>query len=150
MTSTFLETRTWCWSRRKGVLLSPNSQRSPCACCEGLKLPEPATILELRGISKSFPGVVALKDIDFSVIPGEVHVLLGENGAGKSTLIKIVAGTETRDTGEYLFAGQALRTPTPSTLRQIGVSVIHQELSLVRTMTVVDNIFLGRNLRSTT
>jgi ABC-type sugar transport system ATPase subunit len=113
-------------------------------------LPEPATILELRGISKSFPGVVALKDIDFRVVPGEVHVLLGENGAGKSTLIKIVAGTETRDEGEYLFAGEAVRTPTPSALRQIGVSVIHQELSLVRTMTVVDNIFLGRNLRRTT
>ena len=104
-------------------------------------------ILDMRGVGKEFPGVVALDDVDFSVRPGEVHVLLGENGAGKSTLIKIISGVVEKDTGEMVFEGRTVGKCSPALTRELGISVIHQELSLVRLMDVKSNLFLGRDLR---
>ena len=104
-------------------------------------------ILELRNIYKAFPGVTALDNVDFDVLGGEVHVLLGENGAGKSTLIKIIAGTEKKDNGDFIFEQRAVEKHTPFLMREMGISVIHQELSLVRLMDVKSNLFLGRDLK---
>ncbi len=105
-------------------------------------------VLDMRGIGKAFPGVVALDEVDFSVRPGEVHVLLGENGAGKSTMIKIISGVVEKDTGEMEFEGSVIERCSPALTRELGISVIHQELSLVRLMDVKSNLFLGRDLRS--
>lgn len=102
----------------------------------------------MRGIGKRFPGVVALDDVDFGVRPGEVHVLLGENGAGKSTMIKIISGVVEKDAGEMIFEGSVIERCSPAFTRELGISVIHQELSLVRLMDVKSNLFLGRDLRS--
>jgi ribose transport system ATP-binding protein len=102
-----------------------------------------APVLEMRGISKRFPGVVALDDVDLSLQAGEVHVLLGENGAGKSTLIKILSGAYHRDAGEILLHGRAVDIRQPSDARSLGLRVIYQELSLVPHLSVAENIFLG-------
>jgi ribose transport system ATP-binding protein len=101
------------------------------------------TILQLRGISKSFPGVKALDDVDFDVRRGEVHALLGENGAGKSTLMKVLAGTYTPDSGQILLDGRVVDPKTPLDAKRLGVLLVHQELSLVPGMSVAENIFLG-------
>jgi ribose transport system ATP-binding protein len=100
--------------------------------------------LELRNITKSYPGALALNNVDFNVRPGEVHVLLGENGAGKSTLIKIIAGAEQRDEGDLYLNGNPVSAANPAQMRRMGISVIYQELSVVPKMDVVSNIFLGR------
>ena len=101
-------------------------------------------LFELRGISKSFPGVQALDDVSLPVWPGEVHMLLGENGAGKSTLMKILCGAVLADAGEFLHAGQPVRIATPADARRFGIAVIFQEFSLVPYLTIAQNIFLGR------
>lgn len=101
-------------------------------------------ILSMRGIEKSFPGVRALKGVDFSVRPGEVHALMGENGAGKSTLIKILTGIYTRDRGEITFEGKPINAQSALEAQEIGISTIYQELNLVPSQTVYENIFLGR------
>jgi ribose transport system ATP-binding protein len=100
-------------------------------------------VLEMRGIRKTFPGVVALDGVDLSVQPGEVHVLLGENGAGKSTLIKILSGAYRRDDGEILLKGAAATIEHPRHALDLGIRVIYQELSLVPHLSVAENIFLG-------
>ena len=100
--------------------------------------------LEVRGISKSFPGVKALNRISFKVRPGTTHVLCGENGAGKSTLMKIINGIYTPDEGEILLDGQPVKIENPIHARSLGISMIFQELSYVPEMTVAENIFLGR------
>jgi ABC-type sugar transport system ATPase subunit len=112
----------------------------------GAGVPSPGSdpLLDLRKVTKAYPGVIALNEVDLSVGRGEVHVLLGENGAGKSTLIKIVAGAEAMDSGDYVLDGVPVTRPTPARIRAMGVSVIYQELSLIRTMDVASNIFLGR------
>ena len=79
-------------------------------------------ILDMRGVGKEFPGVVALDEVDFNVRPGEVHVLLGENGAGKSTLIKIISGVVEKDTGEMVFEGQASSRSAPPRSRGSSAS----------------------------
>ncbi len=109
---------------------------------------EERPILDMHGIGKRFPGVVALDGVNFDVRPGEVHVLLGENGAGKSTLIKVISGVVEKDTGEMSFEGEVIEKSSPALAREMGISVIHQELSLVRLMDVKSNLFLGRDLRS--
>ncbi len=101
-------------------------------------------ILEMREISKSFPGVQALDRVSLLVKRGEVHCLLGENGAGKSTLIKILAGAYQRDEGEILIRGQRVDHLDPHIAQRLGISVIYQELELVPYMTVAENIMLGR------
>ena len=101
-------------------------------------------ILEMRGIVKRFPGVVALDDVSFDCLPGEVHALVGENGAGKSTLIKILAGAYIQDEGSVLVDGRQVSFRHPQEAQLYGVSVIYQEFNLLPHRTVAQNIFLGR------
>jgi len=103
--------------------------------------------LELRGIGKTFPGVVALKQVSFDVRKGEFHAICGENGAGKSTLMKILSGVLTDYDGEFLVNGTAARFQSTSQAEAAGISIIHQELNLVEQLTIADNLFLGRELR---
>ena len=103
-------------------------------------------LLELSGISKYFPGVVALDGVDFDLRRGEVHVLFGENGAGKSTLINVIAGTYPPDAGDFKFQGEDVGHLTPHMARIIGISPVFQEFSLVPDLTVEQNLFLGREL----
>ncbi len=100
-------------------------------------------LLKLRNISKSFPGVQALDGIDLELERGEVHALLGENGAGKSTLVKIIAGVYSKDQGSVFFAGQEREFNSPASALNAGIAVIHQETSLIPTLSVIQNIFLG-------
>src|ERR1700756_1230173 len=99
-------------------------------------------VLVARGISKSFPGVVALDEVDFEIRSAEVNALVGENGAGKSTLIKIMAGFYSPDRGEILVNGKHL-SADPAAAHKAGVATIHQEAHLVPSMTVAENIMLG-------
>lgn len=100
-------------------------------------------LLELSGVTKSFPGVKALQDAQFSLRAGEVHALLGENGAGKSTMIKIVSGVYRPDSGSISVNGQAVQFNNPHEAQSHGVATIYQELSLYPELTVAENIFLG-------
>lgn len=102
------------------------------------------TLLRMEHITKSFSGVTVLEDVFFDLRAGEVHVLAGENGAGKTTLIKILAGVHTDYEGEIRLNGQAVRFKSPHDAAESGISSIHQEMSLINAMSVVDNIFLGR------
>lgn len=101
------------------------------------------TILQLRGITKVFPGVKALEDVDLDVRRGEVHALLGENGAGKSTLMKVLAGKYQAESGEILLQGKVVHLGGPLVAKVKGILLIHQELSLVPGLSVAENIFLG-------
>jgi len=100
-------------------------------------------LLYMHGISKSFPGVQALCNVDFDVQRGEVHVLLGENGAGKSTLIKILTGAYQPDSGQIVFKDQPVVFSNPREAQKAGISVIYQERNLIRGLSVIENIFLG-------
>jgi ribose transport system ATP-binding protein len=101
-------------------------------------------VLQMRGICKQFPGVVALDDVELELQAGEVHVLLGENGAGKSTLVKILSGAVEKDAGEIQLAGQRVEITGPDHARRLGISIIYQELTLVPHLSVAENIFLGK------
>jgi len=101
-------------------------------------------LLQMRNISKSFFGTVALSDVNFELQTGEVHILAGENGAGKSTLIKILCGVHTEYDGTIELEGKSVKFSSPQDASSYGISAIHQELSLVPSMNVADNIFLGR------
>ena len=101
-------------------------------------------LLEMRGIVKTYPGVKALDGVDFSVLPGEVHALIGENGAGKSTLMKILAGADTKDTGHIVINGVEMHISSPQEAMRYGISIIYQEFNLVPYMNAAENIFLGR------
>jgi ribose transport system ATP-binding protein len=105
-------------------------------------------LLELRGISKRFTGVLALDRVNLDVRAGELHVLFGENGAGKSTLINVVSGTFPPDEGTFRFGGEEIRHLTPQHARAIGISPVFQEFSLVPSLTVEENLFLGREFSS--
>lgn len=106
------------------------------------------TLLEMRGITKRFPGVTALDHVDFELERGEVHVLLGENGAGKSTLIKMLSGAYQPDEGEILVDGEKVKIGSAMDAQRLGISTIYQEFNLVPQLTVAENIFLGRQPRS--
>jgi ribose transport system ATP-binding protein len=103
-----------------------------------------AALMEMRSISKQFPGVSALNDVSLDINAGEVHVLLGQNGAGKSTLIKILCGAYQADRGEFFFQGNPVRIASTADARRLGIAVIFQEFSLVPSLNVAQNIFLGR------
>ena len=103
-----------------------------------------APFLELRGIVKRFPGVLALNDVGFDIRVGEVHALLGENGAGKSTLTKTIAGVYAPDAGEIRVNGQLVQIRGPHHAQQLGIATIYQEFNLAPDMTVAENVFLGR------
>jgi len=101
-------------------------------------------LLQMRGITKAFPGVQAVKSGSFELAAGEIHALVGENGAGKSTLIKILTGAHRADTGNILVNGTSVSFDSPITARQAGIAAIYQEFTLIPTMTVRENLFLGR------
>ena len=101
-------------------------------------------MLEMRGIQKRFPGVIALNNVDLTVKAGEVHALLGENGAGKSTLIKVLGGIYIAEAGEIYIEGKKVVIDGVKAAQENGIAIIHQELVLVPHMTVAENIFLGR------
>lgn len=103
-------------------------------------------ILSVRGISKVYPGVVALADVDIDLRPGEIHALLGENGAGKSTLINILSGTVSPSAGTIAASGSDVTIVTPRAAQDLGISTVHQEQSLAPNLTAVENIFLGREI----
>ena len=107
-------------------------------------------ILEMKGITKRFPGVVALKDVNLAVKPGEIHAICGENGAGKSTLMKVLSGVYPHGTyeGEIRFEGQEQRFESIRDSEDRGIAIIHQELALVPLMSIAENIFLGNELSS--
>jgi len=101
-------------------------------------------ILEVKNITKTFPGVVALDDVSFSIGKGEVHGLVGENGAGKSTLMKILCGVYQADSGKIVFDGQEMKRITPTLSQKAGISIIFQEFNLLRTLSIAENIFVNR------
>jgi ribose transport system ATP-binding protein len=106
----------------------------------------PSPLLDIRKLTKRFPGVLALEHIDFQVLPGEVHALVGENGAGKSTLMKIIAGVYDFDEGEVHWKGQPVHFRTPRQAQDAGIVTIYQELNQVPQLSVAENIFLGGEL----
>ena len=101
-------------------------------------------VLEFKGISKTFPGVQALSDVDFELRTGEIHAIVGENGAGKSTLIKILSGAYQHDAGEIRFEDDIIINMTPDKSVELGIHTIYQENTLVPYLTVAENIFLGQ------
>lgn len=107
----------------------------------------PDELLRIEGLRKTFPGVVALDNVDFDLRRGEVHVLLGENGAGKSTLIKMLSGAYRPDHGRILAEGREVRIEGAQDAERLGIATIYQEFNLVPDLTVAENIFLGRQPR---
>ena len=106
-----------------------------------------SNIVEMRNITKRFPGVVALDQVDFQLRPGEVHVLLGENGAGKSTLIKVLSGAYVADEGEIYIDGKQVDIDSPQDSLDRGLRFIYQEIMLVRELDIARNMFLGMEPR---
>jgi ribose transport system ATP-binding protein len=104
----------------------------------------PQALLSINNVSKAFPGVKALDGVSLDVYGGVVHGIVGENGAGKSTLMKILSGVYEKDSGEIVFEGKSIEKTTPLESMQMGLAIIYQELNLVNTMTVGENVFLGR------
>ena len=107
-------------------------------------MPDDSPVLELRGISKSFGSVQALRDVDLEVRAGEVMALVGDNGAGKSTLIKCIAGIHKADDGEIFFEGQPVHISGPKDAAKLGIEVVYQDLALCDNLDVVQNMYLGR------
>src|SRR2546426_12373954 len=103
-----------------------------------------APVLEMHHIRKTFPGVVALDDVDFELRRGEVHILLGENGAGKSTLMKILSGAYQKSDGQVVLDGAEVEIKNPKHAQTLGISTIYQEFNLIPHLSVGENIFLGR------
>lgn len=110
---------------------------------------EKGSILEMRHIYKTFPGVKALQDVDFTLKKGEIHALMGENGAGKSTLIKVLTGVEEFETGEIMIDGfdQPIINRSPQDAQQRGISTVYQEINLCPNLSVAENLFIGREPR---
>lgn len=107
----------------------------------------PDPILEMSGVGKVFPGVVALADVDFRLYPGEVHALMGENGAGKSTLIKVLTGVHDIDAGTIRLGTEDVRFAGPLQAQKAGISTVYQEVNLCPNLSVAENIFIGREPR---
>jgi ribose transport system ATP-binding protein len=110
--------------------------------------PAEQAVLEARGITKSFPGVLALCDVDFSIFAGKVNVLVGENGAGKSTLMNVLSGVYAPDAGTIRLAGREVSFDDTREAQRHGIAIIHQELNLVPYLSVAENIFLGREFQT--
>ena len=100
--------------------------------------------LEMKGVRKSFPGTIAVDDVDFEVRPGEVHALVGENGAGKSTLMKMIAGSFDDYEGQIIVKGREVRLHTPTIAKKFGIGMIYQALSLARQISITENLLAGR------
>ncbi len=101
-------------------------------------------IVQLRGLSKRFPGAVAVKSVDLDIYPGEVHVIAGENGAGKSTLMKLMSQVERPNEGEVKIAGQVVKYQGPAHAQRLGVAMVYQEFALAPDLSVAENLSLGR------
>jgi galactofuranose transport system ATP-binding protein len=101
-------------------------------------------MLEMNGISKRFPGVLALASVDFRLRPGEVHALMGQNGAGKSTLVKVLTGVHSPDSGHILLEGKEIKPSSPLDAQKQGISTVYQEVNLCTNLSVAENIFIGR------
>ena len=101
-------------------------------------------ILTMEGISKAFPGVQALENVDFALKRGEIHCLVGENGAGKSTLIKVLTGVNRQEAGKVVLDGQEIHTRDPQHAQILGISTVYQEINLCSNLTVAENILIGR------
>ena len=99
--------------------------------------------LQLTGITKRYPGVVANREVSLTVAPGEIHAVLGENGAGKSTLMKIIYGSVKPDEGSVMFNGRPVHVRNPQEARALGISMVFQHFSLFDTLTVAENVWLG-------
>lgn len=104
-------------------------------------------LLQMEGITKEFPGVLALNNCQFELLRGEVHALMGENGAGKSTMMKILTGVYQKDEGTVTYKGRPVELTNPKAASDAGISMIHQELNLAPDLTVAQNIFIGREPR---
>ena len=107
---------------------------------------DPTPLLSAVGISKYFGHVTALESVDFDVREGEIHAVVGDNGAGKSTLIKILSGAEQPSRGVIRLRDEEVRFPTPTAAMSAGIATVHQNLALVSTMTIAENMFLGREV----
>ena len=121
--------------------ISPSTM---AAVRESGAIPASEFLLEVTDVRKEFPGVVALDNVQFRLKRGTVHALMGENGAGKSTLMKILAGIYTPDSGTFKLRGQPIRLSSPLDALENGIAMIHQELNLMASMTVAENIWIGR------
>ena len=106
------------------------------------------TILELRGITKYFPGIKALDGVDLNIRPGEVHALIGENGAGKSTLVKILTGVHEPTAGQILYQGREMQFRNALEAQAAGITAIHQEASMFPELSIAENIFMGHHLKA--
>jgi monosaccharide-transporting ATPase len=100
-------------------------------------------VVTMKSITKSFPGVLALEDIDFTLAKGEIHALIGENGAGKSTLIKVLTGVEHPDNGTIALEGNLVQVRSPQHSQELGISTVYQEVNLCTNISVAENIMLG-------
>src|SRR3712207_3211579 len=118
----------------------PTNPASSSSIAQGAAEP----ILAFRGVTKRFGGAVALDAVDFDLLPGEIHGLVGENGAGKSTLMKILAGVHAPDEGELTWRGAPVRFGSPAEAKAHGVGMIYQELTTMPALSVAENVFLGR------
>ncbi|HZD74705.1 MAG TPA: ATP-binding cassette domain-containing protein [Actinomycetota bacterium] len=107
-------------------------------------MPDSVPLLELHDVSKRFGAVQALEDVDFEAHAGRVMALVGDNGAGKSTLVKIIAGIETADSGEYRFEGRHVHVSTPQAASVLGIATVYQDLALSDNLDVVANLYLGQ------
>ena len=107
---------------------------------------ENENVLTMRGISKTFPGVKALQNVDFTLRKGEIHALMGENGAGKSTLVKVLTGVHIKDSGEIRIAGldEPVNIRSPQDAQNLGISTVYQEITLCPNLSVAENMFIGR------
>ena len=108
--------------------------------------PSDHAVLSLRGINKSFGPVAALTDVDLDVRAGEVVALVGDNGAGKSTLVKVLSGVHPQDSGSLKFDGREVRVDSPAAARGLGIATVFQDLALCENLSVVENLFLGREI----
>ena len=102
-------------------------------------------VLQMRGISKFFPGVKALQNVDFTLRKGEIHALMGENGAGKSTLIKVLTGVYQKDAGEVRIEDKPVIIRSPQDAQNAGISTVYQEITLCNNLTVAENTYIGRS-----
>jgi ribose transport system ATP-binding protein len=103
-------------------------------------------VIELKHITKKFPGVVAMRNMHIQIKPGEIHGLVGENGAGKSTLIKVLTGVHIPEEGEIYVEGKRHVFRNPVQAREAGIACVYQELNIVKMLPVVDNVFMGRKV----
>jgi D-xylose transport system ATP-binding protein len=107
----------------------------------------PQTVLELSGITKTFGAVAALTEVDLTVRAGEVVALVGDNGAGKSTLVKVLSGVHLPDSGKILFGSEEVTIPTPVAAHHLGIATVFQDLALCENLNVIQNLFLGQEIR---